>query len=154
MTEPATATAETPLGRLGVVEEDGFIVRLLWDHEPRTASTPLLIEAIRQLRAYFEGTLSTFDLPLAPTGGAFQRRVCDAMSAIPFGETRTYGELAAELGTSPQPLGNACGANPIPILIPCHRVVAANGLGGFSGKGGVHMKARLLRHENAYSLLF
>ena len=76
------------------------------------------------------------------------------MSAIPFGETRTYGELAAELGTSPQPLGNACGANSIPIIIPCHRVLSATGLGGFSGRGGVETKAQLLKHENAYPFLF
>jgi len=149
-----TASVDTELGRLGVVEEEDSIVRLLWSCPERAPSTPLLTEAVRQLAAYFEGTLRTFELPLAPAGGEFQRRVCLAMSAIPFGETRTYGELATELDTSPQPLGNACGSNSIPILIPCHRVLSAKGLGGFSGDGGVDTKIRLLKHENAYPYLF
>ena len=150
----AVASVQTPLGRLGIVEEDEKIVRLLWEVSHREPETPLLAEAVRQVRAYFEGERRTFDLPLAPLGGSFQQRVCAAMSAIPFGETRTYGELARELGTSAQPLGNACGANSIPIIIPCHRVLSAKGLGGFSGNGGVDTKTRLLQHENAYPLLF
>jgi methylated-DNA-[protein]-cysteine S-methyltransferase len=75
------------------------------------------------------------------------------MSAIPLGETRTYGDLARELGAAAQPVGNACGANPIPVIIPCHRVLGANGLGGFSGSGGVETKVALLRHEGAAGLL-
>ena len=75
------------------------------------------------------------------------------MYAIPLGETRTYGDLAIELGQAPQTVGQACGANPIPVVIPCHRVLSANGLGGFSGAGGVETKVALLRHERAASLL-
>jgi len=75
------------------------------------------------------------------------------MCAIPFGETRTYGEIAAELDASAQAVGNACGANPIPILIPCHRVLGAASLGGFSGAGGIETKVALLRHEGAAGLL-
>ncbi len=75
------------------------------------------------------------------------------MSAIPFGETRTYGELAQQLGVPAQAIGQACGGNPIPILIPCHRVLGANGLGGYSGDGGVETKVWLLRHERAAGLL-
>ncbi len=83
----------------------------------------------------------------------FQGRVCDAISAIPFGETRTYGDLAGELGYSPQAIGQGCGGNPIPLLIPCHRVLAADGLGGFSGTFGIETKVTLLKHEGAASLL-
>ena len=110
----------------------------------------LLVRAVAQLREYFAGTRRAFDLPLDPPGGTFQKAVCDAMLDIPFGETRTYGDLARALHVAPQPVGQACGGNPIPILIPCHRVVAADGkLGGFSGGRGVETKLALLRHEGA-----
>jgi methylated-DNA-[protein]-cysteine S-methyltransferase len=92
-------------------------------------------------------------LPLAPSGNEFQQAVCRAMSAIPYGETRTYGDIAKDLGTYGQPVGQACGANSIPVIIPCHRVLSANGLGGFSAQGGVETKIALLRHENAYPFL-
>ena len=75
------------------------------------------------------------------------------MQAIPKGSTRSYGEIAKDLGVPPQPVGQACGANPIPVIIPCHRVVGGEGIGGFSGSGGVETKIKLLRFEGAYSLL-
>ena len=75
------------------------------------------------------------------------------MRAIPFGETRTYGEIAKAVGAPAQAVGQACGANTIPVIIPCHRVTGTGGLGGFSGMGGVETKVELLRHEGAYSLL-
>jgi methylated-DNA-[protein]-cysteine S-methyltransferase len=83
----------------------------------------------------------------------FQRDVCAVMFAIPFGYTRTYGEIAKNLGVPAQAVGQACGGNPIPIIIPCHRVIGANGLTGFSGEGGVETKVALLRHEGAAGLL-
>lgn len=147
------ASAETPMGRIGVVERDGEIVRLLWACDEHEAGTPLLVEALKQVEAYFAGTLKEFDLPLAPSGTAFEQQVFDVMKQIPFGETRTYGSIAKQLDGQAQPVGNACGANPIPIIIPCHRVVGASGLGGFSGNGGVEIKVWLLRHESAYGLL-
>ena len=106
-----------------------------------------------QLAAYFDGGLQKFDLPLAPRGSAFQHAFYQALCAIPYGETRKYGDLARDLGVSAQAIGQACGANPIPILIPCHRVLAANGLGGFSGAGGIEAKVALLKLEGAASLL-
>ena len=148
------ASVTTPVGRLGLVQSGESIVRLEWESPHREASTPLLEEAISQLRAYFDGRLESFELPLRPAGSVFQRRVCEAMLAIPFGETRTYGWIASRLDSSPQPVGNACGANSIPILVPCHRVLGASGLGGYSGRGGTVTKATLLRHENAYPYLF
>jgi methylated-DNA-[protein]-cysteine S-methyltransferase len=106
-----------------------------------------------QLSAYFAGELQDFDLPLAPHGSDLQRRVCAVMAAIPFGDTRTYGQIATQLGVPAQAIGQACGGNPIPVLIPCHRVLGATGLGGFSGEGGVETKVWLLRHEGAAGLL-
>jgi len=151
------AHVETPIGAIAVVERDGWIVRLLWRSEAQRqrpqGQSAVLDEAVHQLSAYFDGKLKQFDLPLAPKGGDFEHAVQRAMQAIPYGETRTYGDIARDLGTYGQPVGQACGANPIPIIIPCHRVLSANGLGGFSGEGGVEMKIRLLKHEGGYPFL-
>ncbi len=148
-----TAMLRTPVGLLGLVEENNRITRLLWHGENSGFRTAVLKRGIDQLEAYFFGELDAFDLPLAPAGTPFQEQVYQQMQAIPKGETRTYGDLARALGCPAQPIGQACGSNPIPIIIPCHRVVGTNGIGGFSGEGGVEMKIRLLRHESAYSLL-
>lgn len=147
------ASVPSPFGPIGLVEEDGAIVRLTWPLVGPEPRTPLLRAAADQLAAYFAGDRDRFDLPLRAIGGAFEMQVWEAMRAIPFGDTRTYGEIAAELGSAAQPVGNACGANPIPILIPCHRVLGATGLGGFSASGGVEDKVWLLRHERAGGLL-
>ncbi|OBY26853.1 methylated-DNA--[protein]-cysteine S-methyltransferase [Leisingera sp. JC1] len=147
-----SASLETPVGPLSVSERDGAIVRLNWTAEA-SGQSALLSRALEQLHAYFAGELTEFDLPLQVAGSDFQRAVCDAMLAIPFGETRTYGDIARDLGAPPQPVGNACGGNPIPVIIPCHRVLGASGLGGFSGKGGVETKVALLKLEGAASLL-
>ena len=92
---------------------------------------------------------SDFDLPLAPAGTAFEGRVWAAMQAIPYGETRCYGDLAEATGSAPRAVGRACGKNPIPIVVPCHRVLAKTGLGGYSGDGGLVTKQRLLALEGA-----
>lgn len=111
---------------------------------------PLVAETSRQLDAYFAGELDAFDLPVRPAGTTFQRLVWHIMQRIPKGHVRTYGGVAEELGASARAVGTACGRNPIPIIIPCHRIVAANGkLGGFSASGGVEDKVWLLRHEGA-----
>lgn len=144
---------ETQFGRLGVEETDGAITRLVWNGRDDNPETPLLQEAAAQLTAYDQGSLERFDLPYHVAGSEFQKQVCDLMFAIPLGETRTYGDIAQELGQPAQPVGQACGANPIPVIIPCHRVLAANGLGGFSGDGGIETKVALLRHERAAGLL-
>ena len=151
------AHIDTPIGLVVVVERDGRIERLLWgrdapSHAP-TQETPLLKEAARQIAAYFDGTLTEFDLPLALSPSSFERSVQEAMLAIPYGETRTYGDIARELDTYGQPVGQACGANSIPIIVPCHRVLSANGVGGFSGEGGVEMKIELLKHEGGFPFL-
>ncbi len=145
-------TIPTQFGPLTLFEDDGAIVRLEWDGDG-VDETPLLLEAARQLRAYDDGTLEVFDLPLRVAGSDFQRSVCAQMSAIPFGETVTYGDIAKALKQSAQAVGSACGGNPIPVIIPCHRVMGAKGLTGFSGKGGVETKVSLLRHERAGGFL-
>jgi methylated-DNA-[protein]-cysteine S-methyltransferase len=107
---------------------------------------------LRQLGAYFRDPRFRFDLPMESAGTPFQRRVWEVLRAIPSGETRTYGALAAELGTSPRAVGGACRANPVPLVVPCHRVVAADGLGGFSGAtAGPRLAAKrwLLVHEGS-----
>lgn len=138
----------TPIGALTLTEEEGRIISLDWGWGCLQEPTPLLESARAQLEDYFAGRRQDFDLPLDPPGTAFQRKVWAALSAIPYGQVRRYGELAAELGTAPRPLGGACGRNPIPILIPCHRVVAQSGaLGGYSGLDGIETKRFLLRLE-------
>jgi methylated-DNA-[protein]-cysteine S-methyltransferase len=147
------ASLDTPFGSLAVVEAAGAIVALDWRHVAAPDASPLLAEALAQLAAYAEGRLETFDLPLSVRGSALQNSVCDAIFAIPFGHTRTYGEIARELGVPAQAVGQACGGNPIPVIIPCHRIMGARGLTGFSGAGGVETKVALLRHEGAAGLL-
>lgn len=141
----------SPFGPIAVAEADGVITALTWSGRT-TEVSPLLREACAQLDDYFHGKRQGFDLPLE-MGTGFQGQVQRAMAAIPFGQTRTYGDLAREIGKPAQAVGQACGANPIPILIPCHRVLGAKGLGGFSAKGGVETKVALLRLEGAASLL-
>ncbi|QBY00844.1 methylated-DNA--[protein]-cysteine S-methyltransferase [Rhodophyticola sp. CCM32] len=149
----AHASVETPVGELTLTEEDGAITAVNWRAGEGAAKTPVLHQAVTELEAYFAGDLTEFTVPMAPRGSAFQVAVCDAIAQIPFGYTRTYGEIAADLGQSAQSVGQACGSNPIPVLIPCHRVMGAKGLTGFSGAGGVETKVALLRHEGAASLL-
>ncbi|WP_460081564.1 methylated-DNA--[protein]-cysteine S-methyltransferase [Roseibium sp. LAB1] len=147
------AEIETWLGRLSIREDDGAITQIHWNGVPGKEETPLLKEAARQVQAYLAGDLKTFDLPLAPKGGELHQAVFKAMLAIPYGQTRTYGDLAKELDTYGQPIGQACGANPIPIVIPCHRILSANGLGGYSGSGGTETKIALLKLEGGYPFL-
>ncbi|MBI3446103.1 MAG: methylated-DNA--[protein]-cysteine S-methyltransferase [Magnetospirillum sp.] len=141
-------TFNSPIGPLALFEADGAIVALDWGFVPENDETPLLLKARQQLEEYFEGKRHSFDLPLAPAGTAFQQKVWAALSMIPFGAIKTYGQLAQELGTAARALGGACGRNPIPVIIPCHRVLGANNhLGGYSGIDGVETKEFLLRHE-------
>ena len=147
------AVAKTRFGPLAVESRGGHIVALHWDKPAAGPATPLLTEAVSQLEAYDAGRLTVFDLPLAPGGSLFQQQVFAALVDIPYGETLTYGDIATALKCPAQPVGQACGANPIPILIPCHRVLSKNGIGGFSARGGVEMKISLLKHENGFPFL-
>jgi methylated-DNA-[protein]-cysteine S-methyltransferase len=144
-------TVPSPFGPLTLFADDGKIVALEWGKGATTPGTiPEVLSAAKdQLSAYFEGRLKRFDLPLDPAGTPFRKTVWAAMLAIPFGRTRTYGEIAKELRSSARAVGGACGANPIPILIPCHRIVGSAGqMGGYSGDGGIATKQALLRLEN------
>ena len=142
----------TPIGPVILTEEDGAIVSVRWGEGGADRSN-LLDEAVAQIAAYFAGDSTGFDLPLRVDGSGFQKDVCRLMQAIPFGETRTYGDIARDLGVPAQAVGQACGTNPIPLIIPCHRVLGASSLGGFSAPGGVETKVWLLRHEGAAGLL-
>lgn len=113
-------------------------------------SSHLLVKlACKQIMQYFQQPTSQFDLPISQNGSAFQQRVWQAIAQIPSGQTRTYGELARQFGSGARAVANACGANPLPLVIPCHRVVSQNGIGGFmQGKqNGLLIKRWLLQHE-------
>ena len=143
---------ETPVGCMAVGEEDGALVRLWLPNQPTPRlmphKTPLLERAQGQILEYFNGQRQVFDLPLSPVGTQFQQTVWKALLDIPYGETESYGELAARIGCpgGARAVGLANRNNPLPILIPCHRVVGAKGnLTGYAG--GVELKQRLLEHE-------
>lgn len=147
------ASLHNTFGWFSLVEENGQITQLLWEECNEGFHNDVLKQGLNQLEAYFAGTLTKFDLPLAPKGTEFQQQVYRIMQDIPFGEVLTYGEVAKKLGVSAQPIGQACGSNPIPVIIPCHRIVGTGNLGGFSGLGGVETKVQLLRHEGANAQL-
>lgn len=143
---------DSPFGPISFIVDDGQLTRVQFADGPSEGTSPQLTETARQLTEYFLGVRHAFDLPLAPAISPFQAQLRDCMIAIPYGGMRTYGEIAKELGSASQAVGQACGANPIPIIVPCHRVVAAGGrLGGFSGGDGAPTKKRLLNHEAVYA---
>ncbi len=151
-------TVATETGPVTLTEEEGKIVAVTWRASGGNAATqhdkeatPVLQNAAQQLREYFAGARHDFDLPLKPRGSEFQRAVWREMLAIPYGQTKSYGDLAKATGGIARAVGTACGANPIPIFIPCHRVLAADRqLGGFSGGKGPETKAFLLTLEGAW----
>ena len=145
----------SPVGKLGLVEEDGALTHLCFDKNSdklppgaKLRETPLLKRAAKQLDEYFSGTRREFELPLRPKGTAFQRAVWEALCAIPYGETCSYGDIAARIGRpqAARAVGGANNRNPIAIIVPCHRVIGANGdLVGFGC--GLAMKEFLLNLE-------
>ena len=149
----ASTVVETPIGPLGLVASESALRAVFFDGarvQPEGGS-PALDEAARQLDAYFAGELVAFDLPLELHGTEFQRQCWLALATIPYGQTVSYGEQARRLGLGPEQaraVGAANGANPLPIVLPCHRVIGADGsLTGFGG--GLHVKRYLLEHEGA-----
>ncbi|MFL5922265.1 MAG: methylated-DNA--[protein]-cysteine S-methyltransferase [Gaiellaceae bacterium] len=148
-----SAVVDTPIGPLGLIASDTGLRAVLFDGsriQPE-GSSPVLDEAARQLEAYFDAELVTFELPLELHGTAFQRRCWNALATIPYGQTVSYGEQARRLGLGSEKaraVGAANGSNPLPIVLPCHRVIGADGsLTGFGG--GLHVKRFLLEHEGA-----
>lgn len=151
-------TIWSPVGELTLVADDSGLAAILWENDKpdrvrlgaltERADHPVLVETERQLGEYFAGDRCTFDVPLSFAGTDFQKRVWAALLAIPFGETRSYGEIADQLGNpgASRAVGAANGRNPISIIAPCHRVVGSNGkLTGFAG--GLEAKAFLLELE-------
>lgn len=142
---------DTPAGPILIVESDGQIaeIRFVQISEGECDDTVPLRTAAMQLQEYFSGHRRVFDLPLVPARTPFQARVRTAMREIPYGQTRSYGELAHSAGGAPRAIGQACGANPLPVVVPCHRVVGTNGLGGYSGGQGLATKRLLLALEGS-----
>lgn len=153
---------ESPVGKLKLVASANALVAILWERErpnriklamaKSDPQQPILLETERQLEEYFAGTRNEFNLPLEPAGTEFQKKVWRALREIPFGQTRSYLDLAKSIGSAKavRAVGAANGKNPLSIVVPCHRVVGANGtLTGFAG--GLEVKAKLLAHEGCYS---
>lgn len=148
---------ESVVGRLALEADQDAVTSVRWagagERVRNTSSSPVLKEAVRQLERYFARKLKRFDLPLAARGTDFQKSVWKVMSDIPYGETTTYGGMAMALGSGPRAIGMACGRNPIPIIVPCHRVLGSGGKeGGFSGGQGLPTKRRLLALEGVVLL--
>ena len=136
------------LGPITIIEEGGKIISLLFSYSEYSDSSPLLEKAKEEIEEYFQGKRKTFDLPLDAKGTEFQKRVWKELLDIRYGETLSYGEIGDRIGTKAyRAIGNACGKNPIPILIPCHRVVGKDNIGGFSL--GLDLKRKLLDIERS-----
>lgn len=151
---------ESPVGKLKLVASDKGLVAVLWEDDgPRRVRLseqiedekhPILVETERQLREYFAGKRQEFNVPLDMKGTRFQKDVWEALLSIPFGETRSYGQLARQLGNprATRAVGAANGRNPVSIIVPCHRVIGSSGkLTGFAG--GLETKERLLSLEGS-----
>lgn len=146
-----TRWMDSPIGGLRLHSSAGLLTAIDFGAEVRggRAADPVLDRVERQLAEYFDGARTTFDLPLANDGTEFQKKVWGELMRIPFGETASYGDIARRLGYEPvisRAVGAANGANPIPIVVPCHRVIGADGsLTGYAG--GIERKRTLLDHE-------
>ncbi len=149
-----TATLAAPFAALGIVTDGRAVTRVAYLPKSTRAVAPrdrAAERAVRQLERWLDDAAFRFTLPLAPGGTPFRRRVWDAVAAIPAGESRTYGEVARAVRSSARAVGGACGANPIAVIVPCHRVVGSHGaLGGFmhgEGAEAIAVKRWLLAHE-------
>ncbi len=132
-------------------EDGGVLVAVEWGWSPAAGGASVLDLAVQQLEAYFDGAATGFDLPLAAAATPFQARMRAAMVAIPYGETVSYGDLARQLGSTPRAVGRACARNSLPVIVPCHRVLAGGGrIGGYSGGEGISTKRALLRLEGCH----
>ena len=149
------AVIATPVGRVGIIMQNDALMDVSFLSDATPVRSPRAASAQKTcclLRAYFNNPQTSLGIPLRLAGTAFQQRVWRALRRIPVGRTLSYGALARKLATSARAVGNACRANPVPIVVPCHRVVAANGAGGFMGKrsgNALRLKQRLLEHERA-----
>jgi methylated-DNA-[protein]-cysteine S-methyltransferase len=153
MEDMASTVVDSPIGPLGLAATPQGLAGVTFHARgfPMEGSSPILDDAVAQLESYFAGELTSFDLPLDLQGSEFQRRCWLALATIPYGQTVSYGEQARRLGYGPEKaraVGAANGQNPLPLVLPCHRVIGADGsLTGFGG--GLPMKRFLLEHEGA-----
>lgn len=148
----AYRSGQTPVGDITLFEDHGCLVGLLWGSFAGGSSSDLLQSAWAALETFFAGTSTEFAFPIRLAGTPFQNRVWSRLAAIPYGDTMTYGSLAQEIASSPRAVAGACAANPLPIIIPCHRVIGhAGALTGYSGRGGIQTKERLLALESTHS---
>lgn len=149
------AKLPAPFGMLGIRTDCGLLAEIVFLEAGGGALAPrdgISERTCAQLQKYFNDPEYRFDVPLAPRGTPFQRRVWARISAIRPGRTRSYGEIAREIGSAARAVGQACGANPVPLVVPCHRVLAATGIGGFAHReAGFHLSVKrwLLKHESA-----
>jgi len=152
---PFDAVLATPFGKLGIRTEADAVAAIAFlpdDVRSRQPVEPLAKRACAQVERYLRDPDFRFRLPLQAAGTPFQRRVWDAIAAIPRGRTRSYGDIARDLGSAPRAVGQACGENRYPLVIPCHRVVSASGVGGFAHADDgylLRIKRWLLAHEGA-----
>ncbi len=150
------AKFETPFGVVGIRCTDDALTGVEFfasNTKPQPPRSAIARRVCEQLSAYIADPDFRFDIPCQPGGTEHQNKVWQTMRAIPRGQVRTYGDLAAQLGSSARAVGQACGNNPLPIVIPCHRVVGKSGMGGFMHHGGghpLHIKRWLLEHEQAF----
>jgi len=155
MEEKLTASYFSPIGNLGITTVSQCLLKILFLTSKKTINPQSALDrnVIQQLKNYFKDPNFIFHLPIKLNGTTFQKRVYHALQKISSGKTKTYGDLAKQLKTSPRAIGNACRHNPIPIVIPCHRVVAENYLGGFAGNTSgkfLKIKKTLLKHETVF----
>ena len=155
--EQFDAIVDSPIGKLGIVVDGDELVTvsfLLNDKRLQPPRTALAKSVRAALRHYFEQPSYQFDIPIKAQGTVLQNKIWQALTKIRLGKCLTYGELATRLKTSPRVIGNACRENPTPLVVPCHRIIARSGLGGFSGQRDgqlLVLKAWLLKHEGAWA---
>ena len=153
--DPFCAVVASPFGAIGIRTEDDALTHIIYLPQGTQVQAPrnqLAAQAVKQLAHYFQHADYALNLPLRCTGSAFQNKVWQAIAAIPVGQTQTYGALAKQIGSAARAVGQACGSNRLPLFIPCHRVVAAKGLGGFmrnnnAASDALQIKSWLLEHE-------
>ncbi|WP_288412294.1 methylated-DNA--[protein]-cysteine S-methyltransferase [uncultured Herbaspirillum sp.] len=155
LTELFSAVVHTPFGGMGIRSQAGALVEMVYlprHYAEKEATDAVAAQAVQQIERYLADPGFRFRLPLLQVGSAFQQRVWQAIAAIPCGQVQTYGQVAKRIQSAPRAVGQACGANCYPLIVPCHRVTAAGGLGGFShhdDEDGFHLEVKrwLLRHE-------
>lgn len=145
----------TPFGAMGMRTESGFLKELVYlpaNYSLLSPQTAIAKKVAHQLQCYFDDSSYQFDLPLIQQGTAYQQKVWKAICSIPLGQVLSYGQIARLIGSAPRAVGQACGANFYPIIIPCHRVTASNGLGGFANQdeAAKQIKRWLLTHEGVH----